>query len=68
LSSEYDDVDTAFAHMSNFGRAYDLMEGLNAEQRPIALERLREVIESYDTPAGVRIPRDVLVYRARRRS
>ena len=66
LSSEYDDVESAFAHMSNFGRAYDLMEGLSAEQRPLALERLREVIESFDTPDGVRMPRDVLLYRARR--
>ena len=66
LSSEYADVDAAFEHMSMFGRAYDLMEGLTAEQRPVALERLRAVIESYVTHEGVRIPRDVLLYRARR--
>jgi SAM-dependent methyltransferase len=66
LSSAYDDVDSAFAHMSNFGRAFELMQGLSDEQRPVALARLRDVIESYDTPDGVRIPRDVFVYRARR--
>jgi ubiquinone/menaquinone biosynthesis C-methylase UbiE len=62
----YADIDTAVDHLSNFGRAYDLMQGLDTQQRPLALERLRALITSHATHQGVRIERDVLLYRARR--